>query len=317
MDSLVLDLAALLGGLVLLGKGAEWLVDGSAELARRRGVRPLIVGLTIVAWGTSAPEVVVSSLAAAEGRPALALGNVLGSNVANIGLVLGVCALVLPTLLQRVLSLREGCWLVASVGAAWWLLADGAVSRAEGVGLLVVFALYNLHLWSLVRGTSGTEQAAATESAPWPRVLVGSVAIALGAKLMVVGGIGIAERVGISDRVVGLTIIALGTSLPELAAGLSGILKKHSELSLGNVVGSNVFNVLAVIGVAAVIAPLAPTEPDAVASIDRALGVDFPVVMAFSLVLICLPRFAGAGSGRWKGALLVAAYLFYTWRVLA
>ncbi|MAF64945.1 MAG: calcium:sodium antiporter [Planctomycetes bacterium] len=316
MDSVALDLMVLLGGLLLLGKGGDWLVDGSAELARRRGVRPVIVGLTIVAWGTSAPEVMISSLAAAEGRPALALGNVLGSNIANIGLVLGVCALALPTLLQRGLSAWEASWLVASVGCAWWALADGAVSRGEGAALLAAFALHNLNLWLLVRGAAGTAPGPALQSAPWTRVVAGSIAIAIGAKLAVTGGVGVAEHIGISDRVVGLTIIALGTSLPELAAGLSGVLKNHSELSLGNIVGSNVFNVLAVIGVAAVIAPLEPSAPEAVTSIDRALGTDFPVVMGFSLALIFLSQFAGASGGRWKGALLVASYLAYTWRVL-
>ncbi|MDP6989896.1 MAG: calcium/sodium antiporter [Planctomycetota bacterium] len=317
MIALLVDLVALLSGLALLGKGADWLVDGSAEVARRRGVRPVLVGLTVVAWGTSAPEVVISGLAAAEGRPALALGNVLGSNVANIGLVLGVCALVLPAVLRRGLSAWEACWLVGSVLCGWLALADGAVSRLEGVALLGVFAAHNLNLWFLVRGATKTAPGPAVQSAPLARVVAGSVAVAVGAKLVVVGAVGFAERMGISDRVVGLTLVALGTSLPELAAGLSSVLKKHSELSLGNIVGSNVFNVLAVIGVAAVIAPLEPTAPQAAESIDRALAVDLPVVLAFSLLLICLPWIAGKGRGRWKGALLVAAYLAYTWRVLA
>lgn len=308
-----IELGALAVGFVLLARGAGALVDGGATLARRWGMSPLVVGLTVVAWGTSLPEVVISTLAAAEGRPASSLGNVLGSNVANIGLVLGASALILPSVLLGRARPRELVWLVGSVVILWYFCSDLSVSRVEAGAMLVAFVAYNILL--LTRGSRDFAAEAMHDSAehqsarPWTAVVVGSLAIALGAKAVIVGAEGLALRVGMPDRVVGLTIFALGTSLPELAAGVSSALKGHHEIGYGNVVGSNVFNTFAVTGIAALVAPF--SGPEAEPDLAQALISDFPVTLAFSLVLVTLPFLFKTTAGRLPGALLLLGYLTY------
>lgn len=312
MSGSLLELVALAAGFLLLAKGADWLVEGGSELARRMGVRPLVVGLTIVAWGTSAPEVVVSCIAARDDRPTIALGNVLGSNVANIGLVLGACACILPAVLQRGLGLRESLWLLLSLGALWLGLADGGLGRAEGLALLAVFGLYNLHLVLTARREIAALAHEPRSRSPWRDVLLGSIGVAAGAELAVSGAIGLATRIGIEERVIGLTIVAVGTSLPELAAGIGAAIKGESEISVGNVIGSNVFNVLAVMGLVGLVAPIDAGDAGVEQSIGSALALDFPVVLAFSLAAIALPYLARGRAGRPKAALLLGGWLLYT-----
>jgi len=307
----LLDVALLAGGFILLARGAHWLVGGGSELARRWGVSTLAVALTVVAWGTSAPEVVVSGLAAVEGKPAIALGNVLGSNVANVGLVLGACALVLPRVLHAPLAPRDAVWLLVALGGAWWSLADGSLSRTDGLLLCVLFGAYNAHVYADARRGRVARGEVPGDPPPWRDVLLGALGVAIGAKLCVTGAENVALALGISRRVVGLTVVALGTSLPELAAGLGGALRGESEISVGNVVGSNVFNVLAVLGVVGLVAPFEAASEDARVALERADAVDFPIVLAFSMAAIALPFVGGARGGRWKGALLLAAYLVY------
>lgn len=311
MEGHLLDVALLAGGFLLLAKGAHWLVGGSSELARRWGVSTLVVGLTVVAWGTSAPEVVVSALAAAEGKPGIALGNVLGSNVANVGLVLGACALVLPRVLHAALTPRDAAWLLVALGGAWWTMTDGSLSRADGLLLCALFGAYSAHLYVGARRGRIDPGEITGDPHPWRDVVLGTLAVALGAKLCVMGAENVALALGVSQRVVGLTVVAFGTSLPELAAGLGGALRGQSEISVGNVVGSNVFNVLAVLGLVGLIAPFEAADGEVQVALERADAVDFPVVLAFSLAAIALPWVAGARGGRWKGALLLAAYVVY------
>ena len=303
-------------GFGFLAKGADWLVDGGSSLARKAGVSTLIVGLTVVAWGTSMPEVVVSSVAAWQGDASISIGNVLGSNIANIGLVLGASALVLPRVMEQALRPRELFWLIASLGTLWWICRDSAITRGDAYVLLGVFALHNLHLWLTSRG-SGSQTAGATEgesvSYPVPKLLVGIIMISSGAYLVVEGAVAGAYRIGMNEMVVGLTVVAIGTSLPELAAGLGSAFKGESDISLGNVVGSNVFNLLAVLGIVGLIQPLVPTgeEGDALGtSFGEALAVDFPMVLGFSLAVAVLPFLPG--GGRLKGALLLFAFVAYT-----
>jgi cation:H+ antiporter len=312
MQQYLLDFVYLAGGFTLLAKGADWLVGGSARIARIWGVSALVVGLTVVAWGTSAPEVVVSTMASLEGEPAIAMGNVLGSNVANIGLVLGTCALVLPRVMERAPQVRESFWLMASLGLLWWTVADLEIDRTDGVLLLLGFLAYNLQLFFTARQSAKEAAPAETDSKhPLRDVVIGSIAAAAGAKLVVMGGMSLGDSFGVPDRVIGLTVIAVGTSLPELAAGLGAAIKGESEVSLGNVVGSNVFNVLAVIGIAALIAPFDRTTPGLEAELRHARDVDFLVVAGFHFGAILLPRVGGARFGRWKGLLFVVVYVWY------
>lgn len=319
----LLDLALLAVGFLALARGANWLVEGSSELARRLGVSALVIGLSVVAWGTSAPEVVVSGRAAFELKGDLVMGNVLGSNAANIGLVLGACALVLPSILARPMPPREAGWMLTSLAALWAVCADRHVGRIDGALLLALFALNYAHLaWGLRRGRTalrilGELQAEAADAAPargtrrplWA-ALLGAVLVCVGAELVVRGASGAALRLGMTERVIALTIVAFGTSLPELSAGLASAFKGEREIGLGNVVGSNVFNVLAVVGIAALVRPVGG-EAGVDLALANALALDFPVVLAFSLAVIVLPVVLVRDGGRLAAAILLAGYLAY------
>jgi len=306
------DILLILVGFVLLARGAGWLVDGGATLARRSGVSPLVIGLTVVAWGTSLPEVVVSGYAAFEGRPASSLGNVLGSNVANIGLVLGSSAVILPAVLLGRVRTREIGWLLGSLAGLWLVCGDELLTRPEALMLLLAFATYNLILVRSPReATGGTAEPDEAHSAryPWLAVVAGSLFIAGGAELVMRGATGVAAMVGMPDRVVGLTIFALGTSLPELAAGVMSARRGQPEIGFGNVIGSNVFNTLAVMGIAGVIQPFEGVE--ASRELANALSTDFPVAMGFSVVLVALPVLFRRAVGSGPGLALAGGYVTY------
>ena len=303
-------------GFLFLAKGADWLVDGGSSIARKAGISTLVVGLTVVAWGTSMPEVVVSTVAAWNGDTSISIGNVLGSNIANIGLVLGASALVLPRVMEQALRPRELFWLFGSLGTLWWVCLDSAITRSDALVLLGVFLAHNLHLWLSSRAAGFiTDDASPMEAVRYPglKLVVGIAMISSGAYLVVEGAVAGAYRLGMNEMVVGLTVVAIGTSLPELAAGVGSALKGESEISLGNVVGSNVFNLLAVLGIVGVIQPLIPTgeanDPLAI-GFGEALAVDLPTVFGFSLAVAALPFLPG--GGRLKGFLLLASFVIYT-----
>ena len=302
-------LLALVLGLALLVKGADWLVDGGVRIAGRLGMSPVMVGLTIIAWGTSLPELLVSTLAAADGRPGMSLGNALGSNIANIGLVLGVTAILLPGVLGSALRLRETGWLLVSLlGLFLVLLWQGGINAVGGWLLIGLFVVHNIHLWKTAK--SGEEEEPQPKGKGIMRralllVLVSSICVALGAELTVSGAEAIAHSIGVSDRVIGLSVVAIGTSLPELAAGVASALKGQTEIGVGNVVGSNVFNVLVAVGAAGVVQPFVDESAEA------ALWSDIPAVLLFSFAAILLPRLGS--SGRWKGASLFTAYVAFLW----
>ncbi len=305
-------------GFVLLFRGADWMVDGSSQIARRMGVGVLVIGLTVVAFGTSAPEIVVSALAAREGNADMSLGNVLGSNVANVGLVLGACAVVLPSVLEARLAFRELLWLFGSLALIWFFAWDLAITRLEGAFLLLGFVAYNANV-ILFSPRDVRHDPHETHPGRYPalRTVGGMAAIGLGAWLVVTGAEAGALRIGLPGSVVGLTVLAVGTSLPELAAGLGGAFKGEKDISLGNVVGSNVFNLLAVIGIVALIQPLDPGAlPEKAAAIEQAFHYakreDFYVVLAFSVAAVALPYLGRGSGGRAKGALLLTAYFAYS-----
>ena len=260
---MTLTFVQLLAGGVLLYLGAEWLIGGASGLARRLGVTPLVIGLTVVAYGTSAPEGVVSSAAALEGSAALAIGNVVGSNIVNIGLILGLSALLAPPRIDGSLALREIPVFVGSALVPPVLLVDGQLGRLDGCILVAVALLFTVWTLRAARRPDGHSSAPPAESIArrGTAVLVvsslaGLAGLVAGGKLFVAGATELARVAGISERVIGLTIVAVGTSLPELAASLLAAWRGHSAIAVGNVVGSNIFNSFLILGVAALVRPL-------------------------------------------------------------
>ncbi len=303
----------MLVGLTLLVAGADWFVKGAAGLADAFGVAPIVVGLTVVAYGTSMPELVVSAVAALDGRSAIALGNVIGSNIANIGLILAVTALVAPPTVDGSLIKRELPVLVASALFLPVVLWNGLISRPEGLLLLLGAVAFT---WATVRfaATVGTndpvladalEQAEAqTPHGSKRRLTLFAVAglamLLMGGKWFVDAAVDVAASLGVSERVIGLTVVAVGTSLPELAASLVAALRGHSAMAVGNVIGSNIFNVLFVLGATSLVSPIAGEV--------QSMQQDLVLMLAFTLVAVLFMR-GSRQISRVEGALLLIGYV--------
>ncbi|MCF7820813.1 MAG: calcium/sodium antiporter [Mariprofundaceae bacterium] len=305
---------AVVAGFVLLAWSADRFVDGAASIARHFRVSPMIIGLTIVSLCTSFPEMLVSAIAAFDGNSDLGIGNALGSNIANIGMVLGVTALIVPLTMRSSIFKREMPVLLVVMLLALALMFDGDLNRIDGVILLT--ALLAL-LWWLVRlGMQDRYDPLEGEyedvipvdmtlgaSILW--FVVGLVLLLVSSRIVVWGSVEIAHFFGISDLVIGLTIVAIGTSLPELMASIMSVRKGEDDLAIGNVIGSNMFNVLAVLSMPALIAPQA---------FDRlALVRDFPIMIGFTVVLFLMAYgFSKRGElGRIEGAVLTAGFIAY------
>jgi cation:H+ antiporter len=296
-------------GAGLLFAGGELLVVGASRLARAVGLISLVIGLTVVAFGTSSPELAATLVAALRGSPEIAVGTVVGSNVANLSLILGACALVAPLITTARFLKRELPFMIG-VGALFVLtLLNGRVSRAEGVVLLALLAVY---LLVLLRGAERPEveeeyerEAPAVIHPVWSsalRVVAGLALLVLGAHVLVGGATDVARAFGVSERVIGLTLVAIGTSLPELASALVAAWRGEGDMVLGNLVGSNVFNVLGILAVTAI------TRPLAVAWMD--IWVDLAVMVGISLLV--LPFLAtGLRLGRREGLALLVVYAIY------
>lgn len=269
------DVLLTLGGGLLLYLGAEWLVKGSAGLARHLGVPPLLVGLTVVAYGTSAPEAIVTIQGSLGGYGALAAGNIVGSNIANLGLILGLALVLRSAPHEPGLMRREVPVLLGSSALLIAALANGALGRWEGLVLLLAAVLYSVWMVRSAQAErrSGAADRSAEEGAetagapPGTRVVrltvllaVGLVMVVTGGHLLVKGSVGLARALGLSERIIGVTLVAVGTSLPELATSVLAALRGHSALAVGNVVGSNIFNVLLCLGVAGTASPFALPE---------------------------------------------------------
>lgn len=308
---MAVDLALILGGLVLLVLGGDRLVRGAVGLALRLGISPLVVGLTVVAFGTSAPEMIVSISAALSGATDIALGNVVGSNIANVLVILGVSALVAP-IIVRGHDLRESWGMMMAASALLIVLAFlGPLTIGHGAVLLVALVLT---VWRQIATGQGADEelpdAPAAREGWGPVILalvIGLVALPVGAQMLVSGAVDIARVLGISEAVIGLTLVAVGTSLPEMAASVAAALRGRSDLALGNVVGSNIFNILAILGITSLIAPL-PVP-------DQMLRFDLWVMLAVAAVMgPFLLWFRPIGRG--VGAALVAGYALYVWALL-
>ncbi|WP_277208894.1 calcium/sodium antiporter [Isoptericola croceus] len=318
------NILLLLAGFVLLVGGGEALVRGAASLARTMGMSALVVGLTVVSFATSSPELAVSAGAALSGSPGLAVGNVVGSNIANILLVLGVSALVVPLAVTSQVVRTDIPVMIGLAALALVLALDGTISTVDGVLLIALLAGYLVV--TVLRSRRGwTDEAPPrgdTRPTRWFRttrarsvltdiilVAVGVALLVTGAQLLVRGATQIATTFGVSDLVIGLTVVAVGTSLPELATSIIAVRRGERDLAVGNIVGSNIFNIGAVLGITAVIAP------GGIGVDPAAVHFDLPLMVAVTLALLPV-AFTGQIIKRWEGALFVALYVAYVAFVL-
>ncbi len=313
---MTLAFCAIVTGLALLVWSADRFVAGSAAVARHFGMPPLLVGMVIIGFGTSAPEMVVSAFAAAQGNPGIALGNAYGSNITNIALVLGLSALIAPITVHSQVLRKELPILTVVTALAAFQLYDGEITRMDGLALLGVFAgLMGWSIWQGLRqGPDALGQDVAQELAqaqmPLKRalwwLLLGLCLLIASSRLLVWGAVVVAQGFGVSDLIIGLTVVAIGTSLPELASTIIATRKGENDLALGNILGSNLFNTLAVVGIAGTIHPMA-VEPEA-------LSRDW-LTMALLTVSLFLFSYGFRGPSRinrFEGAVLLACYLGYT-----
>ncbi|PJF31953.1 MAG: sodium:calcium antiporter [Candidatus Thermofonsia Clade 1 bacterium] len=303
-------------GLLGLFFGGNWLVKGAARLALSLGVSTLIVGLTIVAFGTSLPEMFVSVDAVLQGATDISVGNVVGSNIANIGLILGLTALVFPVAVKRQVTRRDlPIMLIVSV-LMFVLIQNREISRVEGLllfgGIIAYTAISYLLELRERRTAAETDDLDEAEFGPDPRhanrffelgrLIVGLTVVVVGANLLVQGSVNIATALGVPKLIIGLTLVAVGTSLPELATSFIASLHKENDIAVGNIVGSNIFNILAILGVTATVRPIGINQ--------RVLDVDILIMLAFSLALLLIVL--RGRVARWQGGLLLAAYLVFT-----
>jgi cation:H+ antiporter len=310
----LIEVVSFVGGLVLLVAGAELLVRGASRLAAAFGISPLVVGLTVVAFGTSAPELAVSISSAFVGDADIALGNVVGSNIANVLLILGISALIIPLVVKSQLVRFD---VPIMIGASVLLLVlglDGAIGRLDGV---LLFALVVTYVVVLIRKSRReTSEVVAefeqeySDTSPSTPVNLGLVVAGLGmlvvgSNLLVGAAVTVAERLGVSELVIGLTLVAIGTSLPEVATSIMAAIRGERDIAVGNVVGSNIFNILSVLGLSSIVAP------DGIPVAQSALDFDIPFMLAVAIA--CLPIFlTGHLIARWEGAVFLGYYGAYT-----
>lgn len=314
---MTLAIAILIVGLVLLYFGAEGLVRGSSSLALRLGVGPLLVGLTVVAFGTSTPELVVSLKAAYLGQGDISVGNVVGSNICNIGLILGFSALIIPIKVASQIVRVDTPIMIGVTALALFCLHDGSLSRAEGIVLFVLLVAYVLFSIRLAKQQATdplagefSEEIKISKWGVWQDIafiVAGLVMLVFGARFLVEAAIDIAKAFGLSEAVIGLTIVAMGTSLPEFATSLVAALKKEADIAVGNVVGSNIFNVLGILGISSAVTPL---------SSAGITDIDLGVMAGFAVVLWIFSR-TGFRITRTEGLILLVAYVGYiSWLIL-
>ncbi len=306
---MLFGLAALAAGALLLYLGATALVKGSSSLARSFGVAPAVIGLTVVAFGTSLPELAVTVTAAMKDSSDMALGNIIGSNIANIALILGAASLIRPLKVEFTLLKREAPMGIVALLGVILLSADGQLSRVDGIILLMGFAAFLY--WSVMVERQAPDEVQKTldrdgrddnRTRNVVMTVGGLVAVLAGGNLMVEGGLRVADILEIPKVVVGLSIVAIGTSLPELATSMVAIMKGEDDIGVGGVLGSNLFNLLGILGIAALLSPINVPA--------TFFNFQYPVALFFTLGLLPLAR-TGEGITRWEGALLLTCYLAY------
>lgn len=314
MTELLMPTLLLIVGLSLLVWGADKLVFGSAALARNYGISPLVIGMTILAMGSSAPEMMVSAAAALDGKTDTAVGNVIGSNIANIALILGITALIKPLAISSGIIRRELPLMLIVTLLAGGIMYNNYLGFNEGLLLIALFVAFIIAMLYISKSEQKNgdilleeqeseipEGVANGKALFW--VVIGLILLPLGANMLIDNAVVIAKHFGMSDLVIGLTIIALGTSLPELAASVAGVLKGEDDMAAGNIIGSNVFNILAVMGIPALINPSA-ISPDL-------MNRDFYVMMGVSILLLLMALGKSRSINRIEGGILVACFLVY------
>lgn len=321
---MLIAIAGLIVGLVLLTWSADKFIDGAAAVAQLLGMSPLLVGILIVGFGTSAPEMLVSAIAAAQGEPDLALGNALGSNIANIGLILGVTAVMSPILVHSNVVRQEVPLMLLATGLGVLVLLNGVLGRGDAVLLLTALLAYiGFGVWqsmsspndalALEADESVSHEQSGVKATAW--LVFGLLLLLASSRLLVWSATEIALALGVSELVIGLTIVALGTSLPELAASVASVRKNQHDLAVGNVIGSNVFNILAVLGIAGLIAP------QAVAPLVLSRDSIVMVLMTLALAVLAWRAHKRGAIRRHHGAGLLLAYggynLALAWSVLS
>ena len=309
---MLLDAALLLAGLVALFYGGNWLVRGASNLALSFGVSVLMIALTFVAIGTSMPELLVSVQAALIGKSGLAIGNVIGSNIANIGLILGATGLVTPLSVKASLLRREIPIMIFFSIGAFALTLDGGIDRLDGAVLLLGFIGFNALLYRLAKKEQDQRDRLLADLEEKPRqyrhrgreflwLLLGVLALLFGSRMMVEGAVNLARMIGVSDLVIAITLVAFGTSLPELAASLSAAYHRETDLAIGNIVGSNIANLLLILGVTALVQPISVQSDE--------VQLEFFVMIGFAVLL--LPFLRRQQLGRLQSALFLGGYIAF------
>ena len=307
---LVLQFALLALGFVLLGKGADWFVEGAAGIAAKFGIPQLVIGLTIVAMGTSAPEAAVSIAASLKGSADITIGNVVGSNIMNILVILGCASVITPLLLARSTARIEIPFVIAITALLYFQGMDGAITFFDGIVLCVGFVVYLLYLYRMAINSAPPEEEEQGEEMSLSKCILwtlgGLAVIIAGSNVTVNAATAIAVFMGLSERIIGLTIVALGTSLPELFTSVTAARKGNADIAIGNIVGSNVFNILFVVALSALIVDI---------PFDKAFTFDSYVAIA-SAVLLWLCVLPKERLARWAGALMLASYGVYLWYLI-
>lgn len=307
---LLLQFGLLVLGFVLLGKGADWFVEGAAGIAAKFGIPQLVIGLTIVAMGTSAPEAAVSIAASLKGSADITIGNVVGSNIMNILVILGCASVITPLLLARSTARIEIPYVIAITALLFWQGRDGVISFVDGLTLCVGFVIYLAYLYRMAVNSAPTEEERAEEEMSLGKCVVwtlgGLAVIIVGSNVTVNAATAIAVFMGLSERIIGLTIVALGTSLPELFTSVTAARKGNADIAIGNIVGSNIFNILFVVALSALIVDI---------PFDKAFTFDsYAAIFAAVLLWLCvLPK---ERLARWAGALMLVCYGAYLWYII-
>lgn len=310
---MILQIVLLVVGLVLLVKGADWLVDGASVLAKKNNISDLAIGLTIVAFGTSAPELVVNAVAASGNYPEIVFGNVIGSNNFNLLAILGIAGLITPLAVQSSTVWKEIPFSLLAAIALFFLannyfVADPAhLSRIDGFVLLGFFAAFLYYVATQLKVDPSVEAVENKDYSTlkiWVLIIIGLAGLVGGGKLVVDNAVSIAQSLGVSEKIIGLTIIAAGTSLPELATSVVAAMKKNADIAIGNIVGSNIFNLLLVLGVSALVRPL---------DFNQAFNTDIYLLSAGTVFLfICMFIGKKHRLDRWQAALMLLTFIAYT-----
>lgn len=309
---MLLQFLILVGGVAVLVVGADLFVKGASSVAERFGISQFVIGLVVVGFGTSTPELAVNIGAAVNGNTDIAIGNVVGSSIANVGVILGLAALVAPMAVQLRMVRVELPIVIAVSFLLWGLASFGQLVRWEGLILVGAFVAFMLYLLKCSKSEPAAVQAEFADENPkanrnlgWTigLIVVGLAALMGGAHLCVGAAVTLAKMWGMSELVIGLTIVAIGTSLPEMASSVMAAYRGHADIAIGNVLGSNIYNVLCVLGITAIITPLPTSAP-------TLMWLDIPVMIGFALVLVPM-MLMGLKITRWNGALLLGAYAVY------